>query len=127
MGPNVNFFYVLVHVADPKYIGIKTCWFGLVWFRLRRINVYSKGIRFSKETIGKQTSILFSENCFLEFEQTTKYSSNRQKSRKKTVTRKILTCARFEELVFYELQIYPQKIRKLKSKYMMRQPTDCMC
>ena len=25
-------FYILIHVADPKYIGIKVCWFGLVRF-----------------------------------------------------------------------------------------------
>ena len=24
----IEIFYVLVHVADPKYIGIKACWFG---------------------------------------------------------------------------------------------------
>ena len=27
-------FYVLVHIADPKFIGIKACWFGLVHFQL---------------------------------------------------------------------------------------------
>ena len=30
IGSNIIFFYVLVHIAGPKFIGIKTCWFGLV-------------------------------------------------------------------------------------------------
>ena len=39
-----KFFYVLVLVADSKYIGIKTYWFGLVWLEFNKSHEHKVNI-----------------------------------------------------------------------------------
>ena len=49
MGPKVN-FYFLVHVVDPKYIGIKACWFDLIWYIINYWNCKKIWIHFRSQS-----------------------------------------------------------------------------